>query len=353
MIGMKIKLILLIGWCLLFSPVKVGATENRLVPGKIERIIREEQSYQELELLMLGGDKKGEMVMVVNDGNLMANAVRYETGDKVLLSENGGNYIIIDYARNDGLIWLTILFVVLILVVARWKGLGSLLGMGFTFLVLFGLILPKIADGGDPMMITTVAVIIIIPFSFVLSHGFNKKTAIAIGGSLVALVMTVFLANFFILVTKLSGFSSEEAGMLSVINPNLTNMKGLLLAGIIIGALGVLDDITISQAAIVAELVATTNISRVEVLYTKAMNIGKDHIASMVNTLLLAYAGASLPLLLIFINNPRSLSEIINYEMIAEEIVRTLVGSIALVAAVPVTTVIAAYAYQKEARRQK
>lgn len=134
--------------------------------------------------------------------------------------------------------------------------------------------------------------------------------------------------------------------MLSIDQGNL-NMKGILLAGIVIGALGVLDDITISQAAIVDELAKTANLTKAKDLYTRSMVIGKDHITSMVNTLVLAYTGASLPLLLIFTNNPHPFMEIINYELIAEEIIRTLVGSIGLILAVPITTMIAANSYKK------
>jgi len=125
------------------------------------------------------------------------------------------------------------------------------------------------------------------------------------------------------------------------------DMTGILMAGIVIGALGVLDDITVSQSAIVEELSETAKLTKVKDLYSRAMIIGTDHITSMVNTLVLAYAGASMPLLLMFVNNPHPMSEIINYELIAEEIIRTLVGSIGLVLAVPITTYLAARWYKK------
>ncbi len=121
------------------------------------------------------------------------------------------------------------------------------------------------------------------------------------------------------------------------------NMKGLLLAGIIIGVLGVLDDITISQSAIVFQLKAANEKLKFKELYLRAMSVGQDHISSMVNTLILVYTGAALPLLLLFINNPRPFSEVVNYEIIADEVVRTLVGSIGLILAVPITTVIASW----------
>lgn len=145
----------------------------------------------------------------------------------------------------------------------------------------------------------------------------------------------------FISLGRLTGLSSEEAGMLLVQRSGNFDMKGLLLCGIIIGALGVLDDITISQASIVNELIKGSEKPKGSVIYKQAMNVGRDHISSMVNTLVLAYAGASLPLLLIFVDNPHPFSEIINYEFLAEEIIRTLVGSIGLILAVPITTLIA------------
>ena len=140
---------------------------------------------------------------------------------------------------------------------------------------------------------------------------------------------------------QLTGFASEEAGFLQTIKQGSVNIKGLLLAGIIIGVLGVLDDITISQSAIVFQLKETNEKLGFFELYKRAMNVGQDHISSMVNTLVLVYTGAALPLLLLFIDNPHPFSEIVNYEIIADEVVRTLVGSIGLILAVPITTVIA------------
>lgn len=328
--------------------------------AKISKIIEEKeievmdniQLYQKLELIINSGDKKGEKVVVVNGDQPIANTIRYKQNEKVMLSETQNldgqkEFIILDYNRHDGLGFLVIIFIAIIILISKWKGFTAILGMIFTFIVLFTFILPKIASGSNPLLIATLASFIIVPVSFYLSHGLNKKTTIAIIGSFITLFLTAILSLIFINFTKLTGLSSEEAGMLFATMGPLTNMKGLLLAGIIIGVLGVLDDITISQSAIVEELAKTSpNLGKKE-LYHKAMNIGRDHIASMVNTLVLAYAGVSLPLLLIFINNPHPASEILNYEFIAEEIVRTLVGSIGLVLAVPITTYLAACWYKK------
>ena len=154
------------------------------------------------------------------------------------------------------------------------------------------------------------------------------------------MVITGLLAKFFIEVAKLTGYASEEAAFLYVAKEGV-NIRGLILAGIIIGTLGVLDDITISQAAIAQQLrAANPKISRKEQFW-RAMDVGRDHIASMINTLVLVYTGAALPLLLLFITNSHPFTEVINYEVIAEEIIRTLVGSIGLIAAVPITTFLA------------
>jgi len=171
---------------------------------------------------------------------------------------------------------------------------------------------------------------------------------VAIAGTIVALVITGILAGIFVEAARLTGFASEEAGFLQVAKQGTVNIKGLLLAGIIIGVLGVLDDVTVSQSAIVLKLKEANSQLKPRELYNKAMDVGRDHISSMVNTLILVYTGAALPLLLLFINNPHPFTEIINYEIIADEIVRTLVGSIGLILAVPITTLFAALTVGKK-----
>jgi uncharacterized membrane protein len=224
----------------------------------------------------------------------------------------------------------------------------SLLGMALSFFIIFFYILPQISSGANPVEIAILGSLVIIPVSFFLSHGINKKTFVAIGGTLIALVITGILANIFVDSAHLTGFASEEAGFLQVAKQGVINMRGLLLAGIIIGVLGVLDDITISQSSIVFQLKEANNKLDANELYTRAMKVGQDHISSMVNTLILVYTGAALPLLLLFINNPHPFSEIIIYEIIADEIVRTFVGSIGLVLSVPITTFIATLVASKK-----
>ena len=324
------------------DPASIEARVIKIIEEKQIEIMENPQLYQKLELELSTPDKK--IIIIENGHQPLANVIKYSINDRVFVNLSSGiegeEYIIIDFVRRDSLILLTIIFVILLLVIAKWKGISALLGMIFTFFVVFAFVLPRLLVGNDPVLIAVVASFIIIPISFYLAHGINKKTTIAIVSSVVSLIITAILASIFSHLGHLTGFSSEEAGMLSVNLGNL-NMKGILLAGIVIGTLGVLDDITISQAAIVEELTTTAKLTNRKDLYTRSMVIGKDHITSMVNTLVLAYAGASLPLLLIFTQNPHPFSEIINYEFLAEEIIRTLVGSIGLILAVPITTLIA------------
>lgn len=343
----------------LFALLGVKTVEAQVAAGtnfeaRIEKIVEEKeieiegqkQLYQKIELKILTGSEKDKIVTVENGNQALANVTKYEQGEKVIATKDVSPdgieiYSVTDFVRRDSLWVLGVIFVVLTILVAKWKGVMSILSMVFTFVVVFIYVLPNLSNGANPIIIATIASLIIIPISFYMAHGINQKTTVAIVSSIVALGATAVLSLMFISLGRLTGLSSEEAGMLLVQRSGNFDMKGLLMCGIIIGALGVLDDITISQAAIVNELIKSSEKPKGALIYKQAMNVGRDHISSMVNTLVLAYAGASLPLLLVFVDNPHPFSEIINYEFLAEEIIRTLVGSIGLILAVPITTLIA------------
>lgn len=314
------------------------------------------RTYQNIVLIVTTESHKGKVITVENGKIPIINSVAYRVGDKVSVSvtkdsEGKDTYFITDYIRRDSLYWLFALFIILTLIIGGLRGAYSLLGMFISFIIILFFILPQILSGKDPILIAIISSLWIIPITFYLSHGINKKTSSAVLGTLIALILTGILAKFFIDIAHLSGFSSEDATFLEVAKKGAVQMKGLLLAGIIIGALGVLDDITISQAAMIFQLKDTSPKLGVWSLFVKAMDIGRDHIASMVNTLVLVYTGAALPLLLLFLNNPRPFGELINYELIAEEIVRTLVVSIGLITAVPIVTLIAAISANIEMKR--
>jgi uncharacterized membrane protein len=300
------------------------------------------EEYQELEVA-LNPDKS---VTVINNPQMEAHTITYKTGDRVVLQKfdmgqnSAETYIITDFQRTGFLTALFVVFVVVALLVGKKHGLYSILGMAFSFLVLFKFVLPQIVAGKNPVLITVLAALLIIPVTFYLSHGFNTKTHIAIGSTVVTLILTALLTGFSVNAARLTGFASEEARFLQIANQNI-NMKGILLAGIIIGFLGVLDDVTVSQASIVAQLRKSKRNYEVGQLYKDAMTVGRDHITSMINTLVLVYAGAAMPLMLLFVNTPQPALEVINMEILADEIIRTLVGSIGLILAVPLTTFIA------------
>ena len=306
-------------------------------------------------MLVTKGSLKDEKIIIESGTIPLANLQKYQEGTRVIVSyskdfEGNDFFYITDYVRRDSLLWLFIIFVVLVAVIARWRGMTSLLGMGASFFIIFKFILPKILAGSDPIQIAIIGSLFIIPVTFYLSHGFNKKTTVAVIGTVIALIITGVLAGIFVESAKLTGFASEEAGFLQVAKQGSVNIKGLLLAGIIIGVLGVLDDITVSQSAVVFQLKKANPKLKFEELYKRAMDVGQDHISSMVNTLVLVYTGAALPLLLLFINNPHPFSEIINYEIITDEVVRTLVGSIGLILAVPITTIIAVLSVERKSK---
>ena len=256
-------------------------------------------------------------------------------------SQEGFEYYLVDYDRRSPLVILAALFAIFVIALSRWHGLFSLLGVAISLGVLVFFVMPAILEGGNPLAVAIVGAAVIMFVNLYLAHGFNARTTTAILGTMGSLALTGLLAVIFVEVGRFTGFGSEEASFLQL-SADQVNLEGLLLGGIIIGTLGVLDDVTITQASAVWELRAANPSFVFADLYRSAIRIGRDHIASTVNTLVLAYAGASLPLLLLFTVSRRPLDHVLNSEVVAEEIVRTLVGSIGLVASVPVTTALAA-----------
>jgi uncharacterized membrane protein len=347
--------ILIISFFLLFTGTTFAQYKETRYEATITKILEEKdltlqdkkQKFQKLELLITTGDLKGKKVNAEHGSIPVTYSPIYSMGDKVyILRANApgdkDRFIITDYVRNTSLYILFAIFVAVVLLIGGLRGGLSLLGMVVSFSVIFFYILPSISSGKDPIFTAISASILIIPFTFYLSHGINGKTTSAVLGTVLSLIITGVLATFSVDFVHLSGTASEEA-IFAKAAQDAINLRGLLLAGIIIGVLGILDDITISQAAIVYKLKETApNISFSEI-WKKSMDIGRDHIASTVNTLVLVYTGASMPLLILFIGSSLSIPDVLNHEMIAEEIVRTIVGSIGLILAVPITTFIASY----------
>lgn len=260
------------------------------------------------------------------------------------------SWSIYDTYRIPSLTWMLGIFFALVIIFGRLRGLTSIIGLGISLCILALYIVPKILHGADPLITTLIGAFAIAILSIYAAHGFHTRTSIAVVSTMITLGLAALLSLLFVSLARLSGLGSEHAFYLAVSEDgSMLNFTGLLLGGILIGTLGVLDDITTAQTAVVDELKkANPQLSRAE-LYVKAISVGKEHIASLVNTLVLAYAGASFPLFLLFTVNPAHIPlwVIINSEFMMEEIIRTLVGSSALVLAVPITTYLASYVFSK------
>lgn len=277
--------------------------------------------------------------------------------DKVILgraADPGSEvaYYFSDYQRRAPLFVLGLLFAVAVVGLARWRGAAALLGLGVSLLVLVRFVLPAILAGESALATAVVGSSVIAVVIIYLAHGVNGRTTTAVLGTLLSLGLTAALAVVFVEATRLTGLSSEEGTYLRGLLGGRVNLQGLLLGGIVIGALGVLNDVTITQASAVWEIYLADPSTSVGRLYRSAMQIGRDHIASTVDTLVLAYAGAALPLFVIFTVADRRLGDVITGEVVAEELVQTLVGSLGLVAAVPVTTGLACLLVTRTVRRR-
>jgi uncharacterized membrane protein len=265
-----------------------------------------------------------------------------DPGDAVLMGRQPEapeelRYAFLDPDRRATLVYLALLFAIVVVALGGLRGIAALAGLAATIVVLLAFILPSIVEGRSPLAVSLVGAAAIAFLALYVSHGFTTKTTVALLGTLGGLVCVAVLAVVFLGLAALTGFGTEEAFIVQALGGTI-DLRGLMLGGMIIGALGAIDDMTVTQASAVWELRETDpGISRAALLRA-GMRIGRDHVASTVNTLVLAYAGASMPLLVLFVLSEQSAGTVANGEVLAAEIVRTLVGSIGLVASVPITT---------------
>jgi uncharacterized membrane protein len=305
------------------------------------------QRYQVVEVNIQEGPFQGRTFTVEYGRYVQVpEEIRLGVGDRILVSLSQGldGYQVAfftDFVRNRPLLILAGTFVVFILVVSRWKGLRSLLGMGLSFAIILYYILPQIIAGGDPVWVSIIGSTVLLASTIYLVYGWRLKSHASVLAIIASLVVTGLLASTFVVTTRLTGFGSEETVFLIQFMGQTLDVRGLLLGGIIIGALGVLDDLVVSQVSAVFELHNANPSQSWRQLYSRAMVIGQDHVAATVNTLVLAYVGAALPLLLLFTFQNEPFTHVINRSFVAEEVVRTLVGSLGLMAGVPISTAIA------------
>ena len=270
-------------------------------------------------------------------------------GDEVVLiqttSPDGEVYAIVDHQRASELWILVAAFVLALVVFGRWRGVTALAGLAVTFALLLFFVVPAILAGEPPLLVALVGAAAITLTVLYLTHGFALSTTVAVIGTLVSLALTGLLSAAAVSVLHLTGITDDISTSLGT--SHAVNMEGLLLAGIVIGSLGVLDDVTVTQATTVTELARANPAYTVGQLYGAGSRVGRSHIASVVNTIILAYAGSSLPLLILIIANNDSLGGVVTDQIIAQEIVRSVVATLGLIAAVPVTTALAALTFRK------
>jgi uncharacterized membrane protein len=276
-------------------------------------------------------------------------SVHLHRGDRILLNRVSApdvpddlRYSFADYQRRQPLLLLGALFVVAVVALGRFQGVRALAGLALSLVVLLAFVLPSILDGHDAVVVSLVGASVVMLLALYLAHGVNERTTTAVLGTFISLGLTAVLAVLFVGAARITGLADEDARILTVASQHV-DVRGLLLGGVIIGALGVLDDVTVTQVSAVWEIHKADPTQGARSLYTAALRIGRDHIASTVNTLVLAYAGASLPLLVLFVQVQRGWADVVTGETVATEVVRALVGSIGLISAVPITTAIAAW----------
>jgi len=321
---------------------------------KTETKEREDGSFfsqQNLKLLGLDGKYLNKEVEYQGISDIdVANMLFYKVGDKVYVDmfkdELGQeNFYIVDFARTNHIYFLTIAFILIVLLVGKLKGLKALMGLSLSFVIIIKFILPQILSGRNPFFISLIGSIVILALIIYITEGFRRKSHLAIASVLISLSATMVLSVIFTKLTKLSGLAQEEAAFLIGLGNSEINFQGLLLAGFIIGAIGVLDDIVVGQIETVERIREANPALSSKKIFNLAYKVGNTHLGAIINTLFLTYAGAALPVLMLFVLNQNSglaLERVISTEMISTEIVRTLVGSIGVMLSMPIATFLAA-----------
>lgn len=341
-------------------------TKEEIINGKILSIIAEEETTfdnreylsQTLQVELTNGTVKNHIATIETSLTPKYQDAKYQKGDKVLVGymnggENNKAFYIISYARTTPLIVLVALFIVLSFIVARRKSLYALAGMGVSLLILIAFVLPSLINGSNPLLTSIIGLTVMTPALYFISNGVNLKSTIAVASTIITLSITAFFAIIFVNAMNLSGITFEEVETLLYIHDGNFDMQGILLAGILLGALGVVDDVTITQSSVTEQLYNTNKkLSRKELIGT-SMSVGRDHISSIINTLILVYVGSSLATLLLFTEFPRPLLVLINSEIVLIPIVVALIGSIGLILSIPITTVLSAVIFTRNSHKAK
>ncbi len=306
--------------------------------------------YQNLEVKFLNGPKKDQTIAFESD------FPNIKEGQKIYINYNinSGNdvYTITNIDRVNSILFFVLLFILIIILFGGWQGFRSVISLGFSFVAIFYILLPILLKGYNPILSSFVIAAAILFLAIFFTHGFNKESGVAYGGTMIAVLLTSLLAMAAVKITNLSGFTGDESTYLNMNTGGVLDFSGLLLAAMIVGVLGVLDDIAVTQASVVTELFHTDRSLTRRQVYLKAIRVGKEHVSALVNTLVLAYVGTALPLLLLIKTYGYDMQTILNMEGVSTEIIRAIVGSIGLIMTVPIVTLLAVF-YLKNYEHKK
>ncbi len=332
---------------------EIAVDETEIVKAKVLEVLSQKEgevfntgiqsTIQTLSVEILEGNQQGQIVTMENDYIALKKGERFFLFHSIDSVDGVHRYLVKDVDRRPVILIFVALFIAVVLIFSGKQGVRSLLGLLGSFFVILYVLIPSLLAGYPPVLTSTLVATIILFFAIYLTHGFNRVSTVAFAGTVLSVVLTGILAYLGVTFSRFTGLASEEAFYLNLNTRGVLDLTGLLLGGIMIGVLGVLDDIAVTQAAVVRELYnSASHLTRKEV-YQKALSVGREHVGALVNTLALAYTGASLPLLLFFSSGGGSHSNVLNQEIFATEIIRTVVGSIGLILTVPITTLLAVY----------
>ena len=357
---MKKTLFLIPALFLLFLPAlgwgqEVHQEFQELVKAKVLEVVEEydriimgtqvSTTVQKLRIQLLSGDKVNQVVTLENDLLVLSpNEIIYVNR---LISFDGTEYYIFkDVERRPALLALLVIFIVLIVALARWQGVRAILSLGLSIGAILFVLIPALLAGYSPALTSLVISAVILSAILFLTHGIRPHVVITFFGTFAAVAVTCLITYIWVSWMRLTGFSSDASVYLNFAMGGTLDLGSLLLGSIIIGLLGVLDDVCITQASVVQELRRANCDLGLKELYLRAIQVGRDHVGSLVNTLALAYVGAALPLILLYASSGSDLWLSVNQEVIAAEILRIVVGSIGLILAVPITTLVAAWYFK-------
>lgn len=302
-------------------------------------------TVQELRVELTSGEREGEVVPITSE------VVRLKEGDKIFVNrlvtiDDREFFVYADFERRPVLAVVFLAFVAMLLFFSRWQGLRALLALAASVAAILLILVPMLLAGYDATLTTIGIAAVILALALFGTHGINPRSVIAFGGTFGAVIITALVAYPSVYIMRLTGFSNDAAVYLNFATNGALDLTGLLLGSIIIGILGALDDVSITQVSVVEELKGANPKFTFADLYTRASVVGRNHIGSMVNTLALAYAAVSLPLILLYAKTGNSFMTVLNQEVVAAELLRIIVGSMGLILAVPATTAVAAWWYQ-------